>query len=351
MNRTTTLLKLLGTKLPLIQAPMAGVQSSRLTLAACHVGALGSLPAAMLPPEKLCAEIETIRRHTDQPFNINFFAHKPPEYQPQQQAEWLAALAPFYREFGLTEHDIKSGGGRQPFSNEQAEIVMAYKPPVVSFHFGLPDQPLLDKVKSSGAVVMSTATTVEEARLLADKGADIVIAQGLEAGGHRGTFMDGAQAHQAGLFSLLPQVCEAAALPVVAAGGISNEATARAAKALGAAGIQIGTALLLTDEADTSKRHRAALQSPRAADTVLTNVFSGGLARSIRNRFIREAGPVNPAAPPFPLAQSASAPLRAAAEAQGTDEFSPLWAGQNAVLAQAGRAADIIVRLAAAFAG
>ncbi|OSI16982.1 NAD(P)H-dependent flavin oxidoreductase [Neisseria dumasiana] len=351
MSRISDLLSLIHTRLPVVQAPMAGVQSSKLTIAACQAGALGSLPAAMLPSEKLCAEIETIRRHTDQPFNVNFFAHRQPEADAAQQAKWLDALAPFYREFGLTEQDVLQGGGRQPFGEEQAEIVMQYRPPVVSFHFGLPEPALLDKVKSSGAVVMSSATTVEEARWLEAHGADIIIAQGLEAGGHRGMFLSRDLNRQQGLFSLLPQICAAVNVPVIAAGGISNAATARAARALGATGVQIGTALMLAEEADTSALHRKALQSERAADTVLTNLFSGGFARGIVNRFIREAGPISDAAPPFPLAQSASAPLKAAAEAQGSDEFSSLWAGQNAPLACEGGAADIIRRIAEGFGG
>ncbi|WP_107928817.1 NAD(P)H-dependent flavin oxidoreductase [Neisseria animaloris] len=349
MSPVTKLLGLIRTRLPVIQAPMAGVQSSKLTIAACQAGALGSLPAAMLPSEKLCAEIETIRRHTNRPFNINFFAHRQPEADAAQQAKWLAALAPFYREFGLSEQDVLQGGGRQPLGEEQAEIVMRYRPPVVSFHFGLPEQALLDKVKSSGAIVMSSATTVEEACWLEAHGADIIIAQGLEAGGHRGMFLSRDLNRQQGLFSLLPQIRAAVNVPVVAAGGISDAATAQAARALGAAGIQIGTALMLADEADTSALHRKALQSEQAADTVLTNLFSGGFARGIVNRFIREAGPVNDAAPPFPLAQSASAPLKVAAEVQGSDEFSSLWAGQNAPLAQTGSTREIINSLADAF--
>ncbi|MDO4226546.1 nitronate monooxygenase family protein [Neisseria sp.] len=347
MNTVSRLLKLIQTRLPLIQAPLAGVQGSRLAVAACRAGALGSLPAAMLPAERLCAEIEAVRRQTDQPFNINFFAHKQPQPDEAQQAAWLQVLQPFYREFGLSEADVAAGGGRQPFGEEQAEIVLRYRPQVVSFHFGLPERALLDKVKSSGAVVMSSATTVEEARRLESDGADIVIAQGLEAGGHRGMFLSRDLTTQSGTFSLLPQVCAAVNVPVVATGGICNAATARAARDLGAAGIQIGTALMLADEADTSPLHRAALQSSRAEHTVLTNLFSGGFARGIVNRFIREADPINPAAPPFPLAQAAVAPLKAAAEAQGSDEFSSLWAGQNALLAETGSAAEIIGRIMA----
>ncbi|OSI07790.1 putative enoyl-[acyl-carrier-protein] reductase II [Neisseria animaloris] len=345
MSPVTKLLGLIRTRLPVIQAPMAGVQSSKLTIAACQAGALGSLPAAMLPSEKLCAEIETIRRHTDRPFNINFFAHRQPEADAVQQVKWLAALAPFYREFGLSEQDVLQRGGRQPFGEEQAEIVMRYRPPVVSFHFGLPEQALLDKVKSSGAKrhhrrrSLLAGSARHRHRYCAR----------FEAGGHRGMFLSRDVNRQQGLFSLLPQIRAAVNVPVVAAGGISDAATARAARALGAASIQIGTALMLADEADTSALHRKALQSERAADTVLTNLFSGGFARGIVNRFIREAGPVSDAAPPFPLAQSASAPLKAAAEAQGSDEFSSLWAGQNAPLAQTGSTREIINSLADAF--
>lgn len=350
MNATANLLQLLGCRLPVIQAPMAGVQSSRLALAACRAGALGSLPAAMLTPEKLCAELDAIQAGTDQPYNVNFFAHRQPAPDAAQQARWLQALMPFYREFGLSEHDIATGGGRQPFGREQADIVAAYRIPVVSFHFGLPEPQLLEQVKAAGSVVMSSATTVAEARWLEEHGADIIIAQGLEAGGHRGMFLNRDLSTQAGTFSLLPQICAAVHVPVVATGGISNAATAHAARQLGAAGIQIGTALMLADEADTSALHRAALQSPRAEHTALTNLFSGGYARGIVNRFMREAGPISAAAPPFPLAQAASAPLKAAAEAQGSDEFSSLWAGQNAPLAQSGSTANIIEQLAAGFA-
>lgn len=342
------LTRLLGCRLPVIQAPMAGVQNSRLTIAACRAGALGSLPAAMLSPEQLRAEISAIRAATDAPFNVNFFAHRQPEADEQKMQKWLAALAPHYRELGIAAESIPQTGGRQPFGAVQADILAELRPPVVSFHFGLPEADLLAQVKAGGAVILASATTVGEARRLAEHGVDAVIAQGLEAGGHRSMFCSRLH-EQAGTFALLPQIRQAVSIPVIAAGGISNAATARAAKALGADGIQIGTALLLADEADTTALHRAALQSPRAETTALTNLFSGGLARGIVNRFMREHGCISPDAPPFPLAQSASAPLRNAAEKQGSDEFSPLWAGQNAPLAQNGSAAEIIAEIASGF--
>ncbi|WP_416192175.1 NAD(P)H-dependent flavin oxidoreductase [Neisseria sp. CCUG12390] len=342
------LTRLLGCRLPVIQAPMAGVQNSRLAIAACRAGALGSLPAAMLSPERLRAEIETIRAATDAPFNVNFFAHRQPEADAEKMRQWLAALAPCYRELGIDADTITQNGGRQPFGAAQAEIVAELKPPVVSFHFGLPEAGLLEQVKKSGAKILASATTVNEARWLAEHGADAVIAQGLEAGGHRSMFQSGL-AEQAGTFALLPQIRQAVNVPVIAAGGICNASTARAAKVLGADGLQIGTALLLADEADTTALHRAALQSPRAETTALTNLFSGGLARGIVNRFMREYGCIRPDAPPFPLAQTASAPLRSAAEKQGSDEFSPLWAGQNAPLTRNGKAAEIIADIAQGF--
>lgn len=350
MSQTAKLLKLLGTDLPVIQAPMAGVQDSRLTIAACRAGALGSLPAAMLSAEKLIEEIATIRNATCKPFNINFFAHTQPAFDESVQAAWLEVLKPYYQEFGLSGTNVTNGGGRQPFAGEQAAVITHQRPPVVSFHFGLPEKSLLQKVKDSDAAIMSSATTVDEALWLADHGADIIIAQGTEAGGHRGMFLSQDLNTQSGLFSLLPRICRAVNLPVVAAGGISDAQTAKAACQLGAAGIQIGTALLLADEAGTSAAHRAALQSGRAGHTALTNAVSGGYARGISNRYIRELG-IHPKAPPFPLAQSAFMPLKTAAEASGSDEFSSFWCGQNALLASPGSAAQIIESIASGFAG
>lgn len=349
MSPTAKLLQLLGTALPVIQAPMAGIQNSRLAIAAGRAGALGSLPAAMMPPDALNAEIEACRA-AGIPFNVNFFAHRQPAPDEAALAAWLEVLQPYYQEFGLNKNGAAAGGGRQPFGGIQAGIVAEQKPPVVSFHFGLPDAALLNTVKNSGAVVMSSATTVDEALWLQDKGADIIIAQGLEAGGHRGMFLTADLTTQSGTFALLPQICAAVKLPVVAAGGIADAATARAARDLGAAGIQIGTALMLADEAGTAPLHRAALQSPRARHTAITNAVSGGFARGIANRLVRELG-IRPEAPPFPLAQAAFVPLKTAAEAAGSDEFSSLWAGQNAPLCRPGSAAEIIGAIAAGFAG
>jgi nitronate monooxygenase len=200
----------------------------------------------------------------------------------------------------------------------------------VSFHFGLPARDLLERVKRWGSKVLASATTVDEARWLEEHGADAVIAQGVEAGGHRGIFLTDDLTTQLGTFALLPQVVAAVRVPVIAAGGIADAKGVKAAMALGAAAVQVGTAYLLCPEATTSAVHRAALKSDAARHTALTNLFTGRPARGILNRVMREKGPINPAVPQFPLATGAIAPLRAKAEARGSGDFSPLWSGQNA---------------------
>lgn len=324
------MLNFLGTDLPIIQAPMAGVQDSRLAAAVSSAGGLGSLPCAMLTAAALRAELEALKGSTNRPFNLNFFAHTPPEPDTSAEKSWRAALAPYYREYGLDEGVIANGPGRQPFNTEMAAIVEEFRPAVVSFHFGLPAPELLQRVKAAGATVLSSATTVEEALWLEGNGADGIIAQGLEAGGHRGIFLTKDMSTQMGTFALLPQVVAAVSVPVIAAGGIADARGVKAALALGAAAAQVGTAFMLCPEATTRAVHREALKSDAARHTAITNLFSGGPARGIMNRVMRELGPISALAPAFPLATNAIAPLRAAAEAQGSGDFSPLWCGQNA---------------------
>ena len=326
----TNLPELLGTELPLIQAPMAGVQGSALAMAVSNAGGLGSLPCAMLTITAMRAELTLIRAQTTAPFNVNFFCNTPPQPSDESEARWRAALAPFHAEYGIDPASIAAGPGRAPFSHEAADALAEFRPPVVSFHFGLPAPDLLARVRGWGAKVLASATTVEEARWLAAHGVDAVIAQGLEAGGHRGHFLTEDLTLQLGLFSLLPQVLRAVDVPVIAAGGIADARGVAAAMALGAAGVQVGTAYLLCPEATTSAVHRAALKSEAARHTALTNLFTGRPARGIVNRLMRELGPISAAAPEFPLATAAIAPLRAATEARGLGDFSPLWSGQNA---------------------
>lgn len=341
-----TLAQWLDIPFSIIQAPMAGVQGSRLAIAVSQAGAVGSLPAAMLSASQLQQELEALQQLGRQPYNLNFFCHQPPADDPAALAGWQALLAPFYQELGIVP-PAAGGAGRLPFNQQMADLVSHYRPALVSFHFGLPAPALLQQVKATGAKVLSSATTVAEARWLAANGADAVIAQGLEAGGHRGMFLHDDLDDQLGSFALLPQIVQALDIPVIAAGGIADAAGVAAAMRLGAAGVQVGTAYLLCPEADTSALHRAALCSPAAAHTALTTLYSGRPARGIVNRLMRELGPRHPAVPAFPLASAALAPLRAAAEALGRDDFSPLWCGQNASGCQAMPAGELTRQLAA----
>ena len=343
----TTLQRLLGIELPIIQAPMAGVQGSALAVAVSNAGGLGSLPCAMLGPDAMRKELAAIKAQTSSPFNVNFFCHAPPASGSEREASWRAALSPYYKEYGLDANAIPAGPGRAPFSSEIADVLDEYRPPVVSFHFGLPPAELLARVRASGAKILSSATTVEEARWLEAQGVDVIIAQGLEAGGHRGIFLSEDLSTQVGTFALLPQIVRAVKLPVVAAGGIADAKGVAAAMALGAAGVQIGTAYLLCPEATTSAVHRSALKSEAARHTALTNLFTGRPARAIVNRVMRELGPIGTAMPAFPLAVAAIAPLRAKAESQASGDFSPLWSGQNASGCKELPAADLTRELAA----
>jgi nitronate monooxygenase len=347
MARSAALQQLLRTDLPIIQAPMAGVQVSAMAIAVSNAGGLGSLPCAMLTPDAMRKELDAIKAATGKPYNVNFFCHTPPPPNAEREAAWRKALAPYFKELGIDPASIAAGPGRAPFTAEAADVLESYKPRVVSFHFGLPSPELLARVRSWGSKILSSATTVDEARWLEARGVDAVIAQGVEAGGHRGNFLSDGITTQVGTFALLPQVVRAVKLPVIAAGGIADAAGVAAAMALGAAGVQVGTAYLLCPEATTSKVHRAALKSEVAHVTALTNVFTGRPARGIVNRFMQELGPINAAAPAFPLATTAIAPLRAKAEAQGKGDFSPLWSGQNATGCKEIPAADLTRELAA----
>ena len=336
---------LLGTELPIIQAPMAGVQLSALAIAASNAGALGSLPCAMIDVNGMRAELRALREGTQRPVNLNFFCHTPPTPSEAREAAWREALAPYYREYGIDPATIPAGPGRRPFSSESCALVEEFKPAVVSFHFGLPPEELVARIKRTGAKVLCSATTVDEARYLEAHGVDAVIAQGVEAGGHRGFFLTDDLSTQLSTLALVPQIVSAVKVPVIAAGGIADAAGVAAARALGASGVQVGTAFLLCPESTTSTVHRAALKSAATARTALTNLFTGGPARGIVNRFMQELGPIGPA-PAFPLAVSAVAPLRARAEAAGSGDFSPLWSGQNASGCREAPAASIVAALA-----
>ena len=325
-----TLQRLFGVDLPIVQAPMAGVQASALAIAVSNAGGLGSLPCALLSQDGVRQELAAIRAQTSKPYNVNFFCHATPPLDPDREAGWHAALAPYYREFGIDPSTIKPGPGRAPFGAQTAAIIEAARPAVVSFHFGLPADDLLAAVRATGAKIIASATTVDEALWLERHGIDAIIAQGVEAGGHRGMFLSDDLTTQVGTVALVAQIVRAVRVPVIAAGGIASAQAVRAMLALGAAGVQAGTVYLLCPEATTSAIHRAALASEASRHTALTNVFTGRPARGIVNRVVREIGPMSTRAPAFPLATAAMAPLRAAAERGGSGDFSPLWSGQDA---------------------
>jgi nitronate monooxygenase len=337
---------LFGIDLPIIQAPMAGVQGSALAIAVSNAGGLGSLGCAVLPPEAIRTELAAITAATRKPYNVNFFCHEHVTSDPREDA-WRLQLAPYYRELGLDPASSVPGPQRLPFNEAIADLIEEFKPPVVSFHFGLPSPELVARIKRWGSKVISSATTVAEARHLEEHGADAVIAQGLEAGGHRGMFLTENLATQVGTFALVRQVCAAVKVPVIAAGGIADASGVKAALVLGAAGVQAGTAYLFTPEATTSAIHREALKSEAAALTAVTNVFTGRPARAIVNRLVREVGPMSPHAPAFPLAATAVAALRTKAESAGSSDFTSLWAGQGARLCREMPAAELTRALAA----
>jgi nitronate monooxygenase len=344
------LIELFKVELPIVQAPVAGAMDWELAAEAAAAGGLGSLPCAMLSAEQVREQMARIRARTKKPINLNFFCHTTPELNNAREAQWRERLAPYYRELGIDPAAPVPSSNRAAFNAAFCDVVEEVRPEVVSFHFGLPEADLVKRVKATGALIMSSATTAAEARWLEERGVDAVIAQGNEAGGHRGLFLTDDTddiATQAGTFALVPQIVDAVKLPVIAAGGVTDARGIAAAFALGAAGVQIGTAYLWCPEAKISAPHRAALKSARDDGTALTNLMTGRPARGFVNRVMREIGPMADVAPAFPLAAGALAPLRAKAEAQGSGDFSPMWAGQSASLGRTLPAGELTRRLAA----
>lgn len=318
---------LLNIEIPIIQAPMAGVQNWALAVAVSDSGALGSIPCGMLSPEQVVSEIIAFRKQSSRPFNLNFFCHEMPIIDAQSLESWGENLRPYYQEFDLVL-GASGAATRMPFSHEIADLIEPFAPEVISFHFGLPEPSLLSRVKGWGAKVLSSATTVAEGIWLEENGVDAVIAQGSEAGGHRGMFLTEDLASQVGTFALVSQLSDRLSVPIIAAGGIASAKDVNAAMMLGAAAVQVGTSFLLCPEANTSTLHKKALEDTNTT-TAITNVFSGRPARGIRNRVMSDFDDMTPLAPPFPFATPALAPLRQFAEARGLNDFTPLWAGQN----------------------
>lgn len=340
------ILDLFGIEHPILLAPMAGPVHADMAIAVSNAGGLGSLPCALLDSHGAREELEEIRRGTNGPVNLNFFCHAPAPFDEAREKDWRARLAPYFAEYGVQPPAPSEGPGRAPFDEAFCALVESFRPEVVSFHFGLPGEALLARVKAAGAKVISSATTAAEAVWLENRGCDAIIAQGSEAGGHRGIFLGVDISSQPGTMALVPQVVDVVKVPVIAAGGIADARGIVAALALGASAVQIGTAFLFCPEARLSAPHRAALA--RAADdqTVLTRVFTGRPARAIVNRLVREVGAMSDLPPAFPMAVAALAPLRSHAEAAGSGDFTPLWSGQAAALGRPMPAAELTERLA-----
>ena len=341
------LINLFDIDLPIIQAPMAGSGFSDMVIAVSEAGGLGSLACALLSVEQARRELDTIRRNTSRPINMNFFCHQQPRDDPAREVSWRRRLDSYYTELGLENNNTVLGSTRAPFDDKMCDLIMEFKPEVVSFHFGLPDRDLLERVHRAGAKIISSATSVDEARWLEDRGCDAIVAQGYEAGGHRGMFLTQDVSTQIGTIALVPQVVDAIKVPVIAAGGIADARGIVAAFALGAAAVQIGTAYLLCPEARVSPLYRQALKDTKDNASAVTNVFTGRPARGIVNRLMREIGPMSDLAPEFPLAAAAIMPLRAKSEMAGSAEFTPFWSGQAAHLNREIPAAELTKQLAA----
>src|SRR5437763_3656657 len=335
------IIDLFKTEFPIVLAPMAGVMDAELVIAAAQGGALGSLPCAILSVEKAREQVNIIRQRVAAPVNMNFFCHQAVDADPKREVGWRQRLAPYYKELGLDPASPFNAANRAPFDAAMCELVEELKPEIVSFHFGLPDTALLKRVKAAGCVVISSATIVKEAIWLEENGVDAIIAQGAEAGGHRGMFLTDNIAQQPGTFALVPQVVDAVRVPVIAAGGIADGRGIAAAFALGAAGVQIGTAYLRCPESKIIAPARVALAQASDESTVITNVMTGRPARGVANRVMREVGPISPDAPAFPHAATALAPLKAAPEKLGKVDFTNLWAGQAVRLGRAIPSAEL----------
>jgi nitronate monooxygenase len=341
---TTTLLDLLRIDHPIVQAPMAAISTAPLAAAVSKGGALGSIGSATMSAEEVTAQVRALREQTGRPFNLNFFVHRPPRNDEAVAGRMRARLERYRVELGAAELPAPETGVR-PFDAATLELLLELRPPVVSFHFGLPDAGALATLRSAGVRILASATTVAEAKLLEDAGVDAVIAQGAEAGGHRGTFAASYAEGEIGTMALVPQIVAAVRVPVIAAGGIMDGRGIAAALALGAAGAQLGTAFLGCPEAQIDPLYRQTLFEPRAARTRLTTLFTGRPARVIVTRFLEEMADEEGHTPEFPLQRAFTAPLARAASARGDAAFLAMYAGQGAPLVRWLPAGELVATL------
>ena len=341
----TRICELFGVTHPIILSPMAGSGGPELANAVSSAGGLGSLPCASLMPDEIREHVTAVRQNTSKPLSLNFFCHEFLEYDESVEQAWLDKFSPYCAELGVEPTIGAASSNLAPFGEEHCQLVEELRPAVASFHFGLPDDSLLQRVKTVGCRVISSANTVEEAVWLANRGCDAIIAQGTEAGGHRGMFLSKTVAEQAGTMALVPQVVDAVDVPVIAAGGIADGRGIAAAFALGASGVQIGTAYLFTDESWANELYRVKLLAASDDGTVLTNVFSGKPARGFATRLTRDLGPITKLPMAFPMGYGVLAQFKARAEASGSTEFSSYLAGQSASLGRAETATELTQRL------
>src|SRR5271170_1129783 len=340
----TNFLELLGIAHPVVQAPMSGFTPPALVAAVCNAGGLGSIGCVGQSPDLLREQVATVRRETNRPFNLNFFVHRTPQTIPEATARVQARIASYFDEFGLGAVPEPT----EPFSSfdaGQLDLVLELRPRVVSFHFGLPQTAVVQRLKGAGCIIFSSATTVAEARSIEADGADVVIAQGFDAGGHRGSFSDSAGAGMVGAMALVPQIVDAVRVPVIAAGGIADGRGIAAAFALGASGVQIGTAFLGCPETTISPLYRARLRAAADDATEVTRAFTGRPARALRNRFVTEMADTEPL--DFPLQGSLAGPLWRMSNEEARAAFMPVWAGQAAPLTRDLPAAQLIEALVA----
>lgn len=336
-----SIIELFGIEVPIIQAPMLGIVTASMVAGVAEAGGLGSLPLTHLSRQAAMMMLYEIRQRTSKPLNLNFLCHRTPESNPASEDAWTGCLMPYYAELGLASDQNLRGVLVPTFEATHCDLLDEIRPEVVSFHFGLPRAPLLERVRKTGAKIVSSATTVEEAEWLEEAGCDAIIAQGLEAGGHRGTFLHEHVDAQVGTMALVPQIVDAVKVPVIAAGGIGDQRGVAAAFALGASAVQVGTAFLFCQEANVSPLYRQAVRDARPEQTRVTNVFTGRPARVRETRIVRELGPIAKNLPAFPLAATPLAPLRAASEPRGCTDFIPMWCGQAACLSPELSAAEL----------
>ncbi|HEY7031288.1 MAG TPA: nitronate monooxygenase [Thermomicrobiales bacterium] len=341
MAAATDLTALLGIDHPIILAPMAGGASSpELVASVANAGALGMLGAAYLTPTQIADAVAATRRLTDRPFGVNLFAGGTEDTRDVDPDPMLAILGRYHEELGLPPPVLPSPAAI-PFA-DQLDAVLAAEVPVFSFTFGIPTPAAIAALKTRGVAILGTATTVDEARALEAAGVDAVVAQGSEAGAHRGTFTVPCEAAMIGTMALVPQIVDAVRLPVVASGGIMDGRGIVAAEALGASAVQLGTAFLTTRESGIPAAYKAAVRAAKAEETTLTRAFSGRLARGIVNEVVRGLAGRDDVILPFPLQNDLTRPLRAAAAARNDPRFLSLWAGQGAALARDLPASELV---------